>query len=240
MTLADVGEVEFVVNDARLAEVLRGLSAAVPLFDPRSATGVSVDITLAQPPNHVGNAITSYLDLNRRNMIFYARGRNAASTATTSLLSYTTPPESTRPSVSSLSAFVNASRISHRATTSAFWELERTISESKWIIDPSVTWDDDVTYAESTWVRATSLLSTLALRVAFSAGTRFPLPIIGPAERGSVDLYWDAPGGQLLINVPASADRKETFSWRSASGEHEFGVLESIQISSVVEWLLAL
>lgn len=64
--------------------------------------------------------------------------------------------------------------------------------------------DDFVPYTRETLKRATDFLRRSMIH-ALSAGlTNVGVPQIGPADHGSIDLFWEKRDRKLLINFPAS------------------------------------
>jgi hypothetical protein len=96
-------------------------------------------------------------------------------------------------------------------------ELDNAITESRKILDIQVAPDDgiEIRYHEETWKRATTLLRWLAQAFwAENASSFLPVPSIGPAEAGSIDLFWELTDLTLLINIPADAAKTATFYGR--------------------------
>ena len=99
------------------------------------------------------------------------------------------------------------------SATPVFERLEAAINESKRILEIEVAPDNgiEVRYSEETWKRAVRLLRQLAEIFWEENGTFLPVPSIGPADAGSIDLFWELKGLTLLINVPADAAISVTF-----------------------------
>jgi hypothetical protein len=88
-------------------------------------------------------------------------------------------------------------------------------------------WDDEGSprYLETTWLRATSLLLRLAKTARAHWGISLDVPLISPAQGGSLDLYWRTRVLSLLINVPESADEPATYYGERVEGDTICGQL---------------
>ena len=60
--------------------------------------------------------------------------------------------------------------------------------------------------AEESWNRAVEWLKNHAIQIWRSHGSEIDPPDIGPGPDGSIDLHWDFPEYELLINFPADPD----------------------------------
>lgn len=63
--------------------------------------------------------------------------------------------------------------------------------------------DDFVPYSDQTLFRATSFLQRLMIHAHSSSIVGIGVPQIGPADHGSIDLFWEKCDRTLLINFPA-------------------------------------
>ncbi len=91
--------------------------------------------------------------------------------------------------------------------------LERIVAESRYILD--IEEDGLKSYTEATWARAVGFLRRLALK-ADGIDRDLPLPRIGPADTGSIDLHWKSGSRGLLINVPSNGDHATYFGKKRA------------------------
>jgi len=66
-------------------------------------------------------------------------------------------------------------------------------------------------YSEETLDRAIAFLRAHIERLWQSYGVKAPMPVIGPGPNRSVDLFWETPPWQLLVNIPASTNTLATF-----------------------------
>ena len=128
--------------------------------------------------------------------------------------------------------------ISH---ASVFREIESAIRESKRILQIEVAPDDgiDAPYREETWKRATRLLCQLGDLFWSETSSLIPVPSIGPADSGSIDLFWELGDLTLLINVPADDATTVTFYGRRFKGSKLSGSLSQADTepSHLTAWL---
>ena len=118
-------------------------------------------------------------------------------------------------------------------------ELDRVIESSKRILQLDDDWDDDGSagYLLATWQRMEAFLRLLD-RVAQFQGTELPIPAIGPAESGSIDMHWSEPWGSLLVNIPADPDQPVAFYGSRRQGSTLSGTVPSGSVSpEVIAWL---
>ena len=108
-----------------------------------------------------------------------------------------------------------------------FRGVESAIRESKRILQIEVAPDDgiDAPYKEVTWNRATRLLRQLGKLFWTETSSFIPVPSIGPADSGSIDLFWELGDLTLLINVPADDATAVTFYGRRFKGSKLSGLL---------------
>lgn len=86
--------------------------------------------------------------------------------------------------------------------------MEEQIKAAEFVlhIENDLESDDFVPYTRETLSRAVQFLRRLMIH-ALSAGiSGMGLPRIGPADHGSIDLFWEKSDRTLLINFPASAE----------------------------------
>ena len=79
------------------------------------------------------------------------------------------------------------------------------IERSRTILDLEDDWDDEgaQAYSEEVWERAVEFVRTSATRVRDRFGRVIDAPAILPGPDGSIDLHWNYPSYELLINIPA-------------------------------------
>lgn len=127
-------------------------------------------------------------------------------------------------------------------------EVNEVIEEASWILSQH-TWDDDddVRYEQATMDRARDFLLFVMYKARHYHGRSVPVPAVNPAGAGSIDIFWDLDGRQLLVNV--SADSSEPIAFygedrfgtvvsgvRTPPRESE-GVMELRQLDYLVTWL---
>jgi hypothetical protein len=96
--------------------------------------------------------------------------------------------------------------------------IKELIQSSKWILDLKDDWDNEGSegYSVETWERAIELLLRMSdLLEEESFRNPIPMPKINPANKGSIDLFWDLDDCSMLINIPS----KEGFA--TYYGEHK-------------------
>jgi hypothetical protein len=115
-----------------------------------------------------------------------------------------------------------------------------TVRSSRAILSLTDNWDSEGAsgYLEATWTRATNYLLEVAKTARDVFGRRFPVPLVSPAQEGSIDLFWKLPQRTLLINVPAASDERITFYGSSQDGNTIGGEIGAGPArSDLVEWL---
>jgi hypothetical protein len=102
---------------------------------------------------------------------------------------------------------VSARLDGHRA------EIEALIHEARWILDLEDDWDGDegVGYHNATLERASTLLCAIADCCWDYWGAPLPLPVLNPADEGSIDLSWRGEV-RMLINLPSDRELPPTFA----------------------------
>ena len=120
-------------------------------------------------------------------------------------------------------------------------KLRLAISESRRMLAFEDNWDDQGSpgYLEDTWDRATDFLQRLASAARERFSTVIPVPTIGPAEAGSIDLYWEMDGADLLINFPQDPGEPAAFyGERGEQGMLSGTVPRGSVRSELILWLL--
>lgn len=86
----------------------------------------------------------------------------------------------------------------------ALSHIRQRIEDSKDLLALVDDWDDDgaVRIAENTWRRAVEFLTRYARWIRDDYGKAIDAPDIAPGPDGSVDLHWDYPAYELLVNIP--------------------------------------
>lgn len=98
------------------------------------------------------------------------------------------------------------------AATPALTPLDEIIEASRAILELEPDEDEvQAPYAEETWTRAVEFLRRNAKWVWDTFSRVMDLPEILPGPDGSIDLHWDYPGYEMLINVPADPTNKAGF-----------------------------
>ena len=96
--------------------------------------------------------------------------------------------------------------------TPALYPLDEIIEASRAILELELDEDEaQAPYAEETWTRAVEFLRRNAKWIWDTLGLVVDLPEILPGPDGSIDLHWDYPGYEMLINIPADPTNKAGF-----------------------------
>ncbi len=96
---------------------------------------------------------------------------------------------------------------------SRFYELDREVENSKYILALENDWDDEgsVAYQEATWKKAIQFTSNYAKWVFDETSRVIPTPKIAPGPNGSIDILWKSPNYRLLINIPDNLKKQASF-----------------------------
>ncbi len=90
--------------------------------------------------------------------------------------------------------------------------LDEIIEGSRAILELELDEDEaQAPYTEETWTRAVEFLRRNAKWVWDTLGRAVDLPEILPGPDGSIDLHWDYPDYEILINIPADPNAKAGF-----------------------------
>lgn len=83
--------------------------------------------------------------------------------------------------------------------------IQPAIDSSCYLLELEDDWDTEGSpaIAIATWNRAVEWLKNHADQIGRSHGIEIDPPHIGPGPDGSIDLHWDFPEYELLINFPA-------------------------------------
>ena len=90
--------------------------------------------------------------------------------------------------------------------------LQQAIEDSRTILELELDPDNgDIACSEQTWKRAVEFLRRNAKWVWDTCSRVVDLPEILPGPDGSIDLHWDYPTYEMLINIPADPNAKAGF-----------------------------
>lgn len=73
-------------------------------------------------------------------------------------------------------------------------------------------------YSSDTWDRAATLLLTGAVDYLGQHHQTIPIPAFDNGPDGSIDIFWDLPDRQVLLNVPAELDSPVRYYGHSSLG----------------------
>lgn len=128
-------------------------------------------------------------------------------------------------------------------SSSGLAEIEDAIEGSRWILELPDDWDElgSPRYDEETWMRAAHLLRLLAEGAYDIFSHKLPIPRISPADENSIDLFWENPRRNLLINIPWSRKEKGSYYGSSATAETISGTVDPDRRRlDLIAWLLHL
>jgi len=118
--------------------------------------------------------------------------------------------------------------------------LESAIAASRSILDLKDGFDGRGSphYSESVWQRAAQFLRLQWEEHVRLFGEPLPLPEILAGPNGSIDVFWETPEFDLLVNVPADPKKEAEFSGDS-HGKRKFdGTLDPARPNrGLVSWL---
>ncbi len=125
--------------------------------------------------------------------------------------------------------------------TAGILEFAHVVHQSRVIMNLKYNWDGEQAtgYDERTWARAARFALNHANLSLTLFGTSLPQPKIGPADAGSIDLFWAGDMGKLLINIPAEADEPITLYGQEARGGSISGVIPGEDLrADLAAWLV--
>jgi hypothetical protein len=101
--------------------------------------------------------------------------------------------------------FATGRNVNYQGYQVLLGQLNGLSSASAWMLTIKATLDGKPFPAtdRKTFERATSFLVRLARRAAETPSLDFPLPQMSPSPDGSIDLLWEKPGLELLVNIPS-------------------------------------
>jgi hypothetical protein len=125
-------------------------------------------------------------------------------------------------------------------TKSSVKELSQS---SKWILDLKDNWDNEGSegYSVETWERAIELLWQISeLLEKDSLRDPIPMPKINPANKGSIDLFWDLDDCSVLINIPSREEELATYYGENKKKETisgKFRTVYGVDVENISRWL---
>ena len=102
-------------------------------------------------------------------------------------------------------------------------EVEKMMEGASWILLEN-SWEEEGVgeYEQGTMDRVRDFLVSVVREARHHSNRDFPVPAINPADAGSIDIFWNLDGRQLLVNVSADPTDATTFY-----GEDRFGTVVS-------------
>lgn len=114
--------------------------------------------------------------------------------------------------------------------------IAEAVESSHGIVD-LVDEDGNQLVTRATWERAVNFLNNSARRLWSNQGMRVDAPDIAPGPDGSVDIHWDRPTYEMLINVPADPAGPITFYGDDRRGNAVKGRTASHDNRGLLLWL---
>lgn len=130
-----------------------------------------------------------------------------------------------------------ATRYGETGYSPALNDILSMIEESRKILDWMDDWDEERSpgYTEDTWRRATDFVRRNAADLWYYYGIIMDPPKVLPGPNGSIDIHWQGPNHELLINVPPDINQMATFYGDDRSGNIIKGRLNT---STRNQWLI--
>jgi hypothetical protein len=123
-----------------------------------------------------------------------------------------------------------------------FRDLEKAVDESRThILALHDDWDDEGSpgYSEATFSRAADFLVLHAVLAAQLLSSRLSVPLISPAQNGSIDLYWRTADRSLLINFPRNSVEPASYFGKASTGDTNSGrIIGESTRPDLIAWLI--
>lgn len=96
-------------------------------------------------------------------------------------------------------------RFEEEANMPLLADVMSVVDQSKSLLHLQANWDEEGAQpiAPATWRRAADFITRQAEWIWHVYGRRLQIPDVTPVPNGSIDLHWDYPSYELLINIPA-------------------------------------
>jgi hypothetical protein len=114
--------------------------------------------------------------------------------------------------------------------------ITEAIEASHGILD-FVDEDGNQLLTRATWERAANFLNNSARRLWSNQGIKIDAPDIAPGPDGSVDIHWDRPTYEMLINMPADPTAPIRFYGDDRRGNAVKGMTASHDNRGLLLWL---
>lgn len=143
---------------------------------------------------------------------------------------------------------INRDRPLRPRTVGEVWEalpetlidIRRLIEASRSLLTLPPNWDDENAkpIEEKTWKRAAKFLSRYALRLWKIEGNTIRPPDIMPVPDGTIDIHWDRPEFELLVNIPCGDNDMAEFYGDDRGCISIKGEFDSSQLNEgLIHWL---
>lgn len=109
--------------------------------------------------------------------------------------------------------YVFAQKRKSSRLTEKLSHIRKAIADSRWLLDLDHDWDEQGAepYSAATRKRASEFLWKHAVWMVRKWGIVMPAPKLLPGPNGSIDIHWDTPRFEMLINVPKDYQDKASF-----------------------------
>jgi hypothetical protein len=98
--------------------------------------------------------------------------------------------------------------------------IRSTVQSARSLTELGENWDGEGSqgYSLNTWRRVKKFMLTHALVSQSLFRSTLPVPVINPADRGSLDVFWRLSDRQLLVNFPADKTAPITYYGQNNAG----------------------
>jgi hypothetical protein len=154
---------------------------------------------------------------------------------TTEIAKWTGYPRPVLPRLAS-----DAIRARYKTAEREYRAVEKAIIRSRYIFTLEDDWDEEGAprFDKRVWEKATAYALRVAEWANISKHSTIGTLSISPAHSGSIDLYWENPFSDLLLNIPQTGTLG-TFYGKNLRGEIFSGAAELMNSCPelIVEWL---
>ncbi len=119
-------------------------------------------------------------------------------------------------------------------------DIRQALQDARWILDLPNDWDDEGApcYSIEHWGRVEKMLLEWAQKAWKEYGYRLPIPAIGPAPEGGIDLHWKREQYELLVTLPADSGKPGVFYGDDYADNKLKGTF--VQSSEIPDFLICL
>lgn len=116
--------------------------------------------------------------------------------------------------------------------------LEDAISRSTAMLELEDNWDREGSpgYHKETWARAVTFLLNMSAELWTDKDQAVPVPRIGKGPEGSIDIHWQLPDRELLVNIAAFPANSMSF-YGDLLGEKDTAIEGRERLPARMKWL---